>query len=471
MKIKSNLRHEVVIGGYTQNEGTSKSFSSLLVGVYKGGKLHYTGKIGTGFSDKLQKEMMQKFKPLIRKTNPFAEAIDVNKPSRFRQNPPNATVTWLKPELVCEVSYTELTSDGIMRHPSFEGMREDKKAKDVHEEKVVPVKKTTKTKILKEKVKPASDKSRKTLLNPSEETQVKKVNGKELKFTNLDKLFWPKEKITKRDLINYYYQVAPFIVPYLKNRPLSLNRHPDGYAGKSFYQKDVKGKVPDWTETFPYRSADEDVDKEFLVGSDEATLLLMANLGCIEINPWSSTVQKPDNPTWCILDLDPDKNDFNTVIKAAQVAHELLSSAEIDSYCKTSGSTGLHIYIPLNAKYDYEQSKEFARLIVTMMQREMPDVTSIERLTSKRKGKIYLDFLQNRPQATLAAPYSARPKPGAPVSMPLHWDEVKKGMKITDFHIRNAMARLNETGDIFKPVLGKGIDMKAAIKRLEKLWE
>lgn len=471
IKMKSNLRHEVVIGGYTQNDGTSKTFSSILVGVFEKGKLHYTGKIGTGFSDKQQKEMMAKFKKLERKTTPFSEAIDVNKTSRFRPNPPNATVTWLKPELVCEVSYTEMTADGVMRHPSFEGMREDKSAKDVHEEVKVPVKKIVKPGILKEKIMPSSSKERKSLLNPAEETQVKKVNGNEMKFTNLDKLFWPKEKITKRDLINFYYQIAPYIIPYIKHRPMSLNRHPDGYAGKSFYQKDVKGKAPEWIETMAYRSADEDVDKSFLVAEDDASLLWMVNLGCIEINPWSSTVQKPDHPTWCILDLDPDKNPFDIVIQAAQVAYDILSAAKIDCYCKTSGSTGLHIYIPLNAKYTYEQSKEFARMIVTMMQRQMPDVTSIERLTSKRKGKIYLDFLQNRPQATLAAPYSVRPKPGATVSMPLHWDEVKKGLKLTDFHLKNVVPMLAERGDIFKPVLGKGIDMKAAIKNLETLWE
>lgn len=471
LKMKSNVRHEVVIGGYTQNEGSSKTFSSILVGVFEKGKLHYTGKIGTGFSDRLQREMMKSFKPLIRKTSPFIETIDVNKPSRFRHNPPNATVTWLKPELVCEVSYTEMTSDGVMRHPSFEGMREDKKASDVKEEKSVPVKDFIKPDILNKKVMPSTNTVRKTLLNPKDATQVRKVNGNEMKFTNLDKLFWPKEKITKRDLLNYYYQVAPYMLPYLKNRPQSLNRHPDGYAGKSFYQKDVTGKAPDWIETFPYRSQDEDIDKNFMVATDDASLLFMVNLGCIEINPWSSTVQKPDNPTWCILDLDPDKNDFNYVIQAARVAHEILEAAGIPSYCKTSGSTGLHIYIPLNAKYDYEQSKEFARLIVTMMQQQMPDVTSIERLTSKRKGKIYLDFLQNRPQATLAAPYSVRPKPGATVSMPLYWEEVKKGLKLTDFTLKNVIPMLRERGDIFKGVLGKGIDMKASIKKLEAIWE
>jgi len=469
LKMKSNLRHEVVIGGFTRNQGSGKPFSSLLVGIFKKGELHYTGKIGTGFSENLQREMMQQFKPLIRKTNPFAEDVDVNKPSRFQRGPLNATVTWLKPSLVCEVSYTETTADGVMRHPSFEGMREDKKAKDVHEEKALPAKGVSKPKILKEKVMPSTDTSRKSLLNPTDETQVKKINGKELKFSNLDKVFWAKEKLEKRDLLNYYYQVAPYILPYIKNRPQSLNRDPDGHAGKSFYQKDVTGKVPDWVELFPYRSADENVEKNFMVAQDEASLLFMANMGCIEINPWSSTVDKPDHPTWCVIDLDPDKNQFDTVITTAQVVNEVLRGAGIDAFCKTSGSTGLHIYIPLHAKYTYEQSKEFARLIVTIVQKELPRVTSIERVVSKRRGKIYLDFLQNRPQATLATAYSVRPKPGAPVSMPLSWDEVKKGLKMTDFNIKNVVPILKERGDIFKGVLGKGIDMLAAIRKLESM--
>ncbi|HEX5113234.1 MAG TPA: non-homologous end-joining DNA ligase [Saprospiraceae bacterium] len=310
-----------------------------------------------------------------------------------------------------------------------------------------------------------------TFLSLKEKEVTKKVNGHEVEFTNLDKLYWKKEGITKRDLINYYYAVSSYILPYLKDRPQSLNRHPDGWDGKSFYQKDVTGKVPKWATLFPYRTEDDNTDKNFLVVKNEAAILQMANFGCIEMNPWSSTIQKPDHPTWCLIDLDPDKNDFDDIIQVARVTHSILDKAEIANYCKTSGSTGLHIYIPLNAKYTYEQSKEFARLIVTMVHRELPGFTSIERLTSKRKGKIYLDFLQNRPQATLAAPYSVRPKPGATVSMPLTWPEVKKGMRMADFNIRNAISRVKRRGDIFKPVLGKGVDMNAAIRKLEVIWK
>jgi len=472
LKIKAQKRQEVVIGGYTNNEGSGKLFSSLLVGVFENGRLQYTGKIGTGFTVKTQTELMKQFKPLIANKSPFAAVPDINKPSRFRPNPPRATATWLKPKLVCEVSYAEITSDGVMRHPSFEGMRVDKTASDVVYEKAASSKKAlTETAALTEKrvIVPPGKKTRKTLLNPTDETQVRDVAGHEIKFTNLSKIFWPKEKATKRDLLNYYYQVAPYMVPYLKDRPQSLNRFPNGINGKSFYQKDVTGKVPDWIETFPYHSSADDRDRNYLVCTSEADLLYMASLGSIEMNPWSSRVQSPDNPDWCIIDLDPDKNSFNQVIECAQVTYQLLESIGVPSYCKTSGSTGLHIYIPLGAKYDYEHSKEFGRAIATIVHRELPKFTTIERLTANRGGKMYIDFLQNRPQATLAAPYSVRPKPGATVSMPLHWEEVKKGLKLSDHNMFNAVARLKNEGDIFKPVIGKGINMQKAVNALKSL--
>ncbi len=467
LKIKANKRQEVVIGGYTLNDDSSKQFSSLLVGVYEGKKLIYTGKVGTGFNDKLQKEMMKLFKPLVINKAPFSEEPDVNKPSRFRPNPPHATVTWLKPELVCEVSFAELTSDGIMRHPSFDGMREDKSAKKVILEEETPTEKMVddmEDKIVTPRVKGP----RKTLLNPTDKTQVKKINGHELKFTNLDKVFWPKEGITKRDLINYYYQAAPFILPYLKDRPQSMNRFPNGIEGEGFYFKNVTDTAPEWAETYLYHSETDEKDRHYLVGKDEATLLYMANLGCIEMNPWSSTVKKPENPSFCIIDLDPDKNSFDQVVEAAQVTKSILDDMGATSYCKTSGSTGLHIYIPLGGKYTYEQSKEFARVIVTLVHHELPKFTSLDRSIKDRKGKMYLDFLQNRPHATIAAAYSVRPKPGATVSMPLHWDEVKKGLKISDFHILNAIERMQSEGDIFKPVLGKGINLKSIVDKYYK---
>lgn len=458
-----------MIGGYTKNVDSSKHFSSLLLGVYENGKLIYTGKAGTGFNEKQQAEMMKKFKPLIVKTPPFDETPDVNKPSRFRPNPPQATATWLKPQLVCEVSFTEMTSDGIMRHPSFEGMRIDKEAKDVTRDKAMHTKTViaSEHKSAKKILKPTGKQERKTFLNPADETQVRAVKGHELKFTNLSKIYWPDEGITKRDMLNYYYQVAPYILPYLKDRPQSLNRHPDGIKGESFYQKDVTGKAPDWIKTYLYHNSEDTKDRHFMVATDEASILYMASLGCIEMNPWSSRISKPDNPDWCIIDLDPGKNTFEQVIKAAQVTKEVLDSLGADCYAKTSGSTGIHVYIPFGAKYSYDQSKEFARVVASLVVEQLPEFTSIERVVKARKGKMYIDFLQNRPQATVAAPYSLRPKPGATVSMPLHWEEVKKGLKMSDFTIHNAIDRIKREGDIFKPVLGKGINLEKIVKNFK----
>lgn len=491
LKIKVSKRQEVVIGGFTRNEDTPKLFSSLLLGVFKNKKFNYVGKVGTGFTDKLQKEMMEQFKPLIIADSPFEIEPNVNQPSRFRPKSVNSKPIWLKPELVCEIAFAEVTSEGVFRHPSFKGMRVDKDARDVTMEtemttdnivnameKSKAKQETTKaSKTLKEEktlkavlLKAPKSGSVKTLLNPSEETQVKTLCGHELKFTNLSKVYWPEDGITKRDMFNYYYQVAEYILPYLKDRPQSLNRFPNGIHGASFYQKDVKGKAPNWMKTFPYTTS-EGEKKEYLVGENEATLLWMASLGCIEMNPWFSRVETPDNPDYCIIDLDPDENTFDQVIQAALAIKEVLDEVDVPCFCKTSGSTGMHVYIPLKAKVSYDQSQLFAKLIVNIIHEQLPEFTSLERVVKKRKGKMYLDFLQNRPGATIACPYSLRPKPGATVSMPLPWEEVKQGLRMKDFTIRNAVDRVRSEGDPFKGVLEKGIDLENTLERFYRVYK
>jgi bifunctional non-homologous end joining protein LigD len=476
LKIKVQRRQEVIIAGFTKNEGTGKSFSALVLAVYDEEGLRYVGKVGTGFSESLQKEMMAQFKPLITDKSPFEVEPDVDKPSRFRPKRLGAKPTWLKPELVCEVAFAEVTTEGIFRQASFKGMRTDKKAKEIILEtpketsEVIEEVESQEHETQNKPVKPPKDKDRKTLLNPTDETQVRKICGHDLKFTHLSKVYWPEEGITKRDMFNYYYRVAEYILPYLKDRPMSLNRFPNGITGKSFYQKDVKGKAPEWvTKTFPYTTSDGE-HKEYLVGSDESYLLWMASLGCIEMNPWFSRVQSPDNPDYCVIDLDPDKNTFEQVIEAAQEVKKVLDAIGVPCYPKTSGSTGIHIYIPLNAKYSYDQSQMFARLIVNLVHKQIPEYTSLERMIANRKGKMYLDFLQNRPGATIAGPYSLRPKPGATVSMPLHWEEVKPGLTMKDFTIHNSVDRLKVEGDLFKGVLGKGIDLEAVTKKAKSIF-
>lgn len=495
LKVKVHKRQEVIIAGYTRNEDTPKLFSSLLLAVYSDKKLQYAGKVGTGFSVSDQQYMMSLFKPLVIKDSPFDAVPDVNKPSRFRPNPPSAVAVWLKPELVCEVAFAEITSDGVFRHPSFQGMRTDKKANEVVREVELPVtaivddqpadagedtsgqqkhqvagskkipaaKKNADSPSL---VKPSGNRQKKTLVNPAEETQVRKICGHELKFTHLSKVYWPAEGYTKRDLLNYYYQVAEYILPYLKDRPQSLNRFPSGISGPSFYQKDVTENAPEWARTFPHTTS-EGEHKLYLVGADEATLLWMASLGCIEMNPWFSRISNPDNPDFCVIDLDPDKNTFDQVIEAALVVKDVLGELGVNGYPKTSGSTGMHIYIPLGAAYSYEQSQLFARLVVNAVHARLPAFTSLERMIKNRNGRMYLDFLQNRPGATIAGPYSLRPKPGATVSMPLHWDEVKPGLQLKDFTILNSVGRLKETGDLFSGVLGAGIQLDEIIRKLE----
>jgi len=487
LKVKVKRRQEVVIAGFTKNEGTGKSFSALVLGVYdKKGDLQFVGKVGTGFSDKLQKEMMAQFKPLISDKSPFDYEVDVDKPTRFRPKRMGAKPTWLKPELVCEVGFAEVTSDGVFRQASFKGMRTDKNAKDViletpaHtgetvaevDDKEEPQTKKAASTIKKTDLKldPVKNTERKTLLNPTEDTQTKKVCGHELKFNHVTKLYWPEDNVTKGDMLNYYYKAGELMMPYLKDRPMSLNRFPGGIHGQSFYQKNVTDKAPDWAKTFDHVTDEGKVTK-YLVGTDEASLLWMNSLGCIEINPWFSRVQTPDNPDYCVIDLDPDKHTYDQVVEAARITKEILDAIDVPSYPKTSGSTGMHIYIPLEAKYTYQQSQLFANIIVKLVHKQIPDFTSLERSIAARNGKMYLDFLQNRPGATIAGPYSLRPKPGATVSTPLSWEEVKPGLTIQHFNIHNAIDRFKETGDLFQGVLGEGIDLEKTLKKAQSVFK
>ncbi len=471
LKIKVQHRQEVVIAGFTKNEGTGKYFSALVLGVYENGELKFAGKVGTGFSDKLQKEMMAQFTPLITTQSPFNYEVDVDKPTRFRPKRLGAKPTWLKPELVCEVQFAEVTGDGVFRQASFKGMRTDKSAKEVILETPIPTEETIAKADEKTNtaVAPIKNNGRKTLVNPTEDTQVKTVCGHELKFNHVTKLYWPEDKITKGQMLNYYYGVSEYIMPYLKDRPMSLNRFPGGIHGQSFYQKDVTGTGPDWAKTFEH-TTDEGKATRYLVGTDEASLLWMASLGCIEMNPWFSRTQSPDNPDYCVIDLDPDQQTYDQVVEAALEVKKALDEIGVPSYPKTSGSTGMHIYIPLAAKYTYEQSQLFAHIIVKLVHQQLSDFTSLERSIAARKGKMYLDFLQNRPGATIAGPYSLRPKPGATVSMPLTWDEVKPGLTIQHFNINNAFDRLKETGDLFKGVLGAGINLEEVMKKAQSVF-
>ena len=284
---------------------------------------------------------------------------------------------------------------------------------------------------------------------------------------HLDKEYFPRAHITKGDLFTYYEAVAEYILPYLKDRPLALNRMPNGIDGESFFQKNHE-HLPDWVPHADIFSDSNNADLHWIVGGKLQTLLYCVQLGAIEVNPWNSRTGHLDNPDWIVIDLDPEGISFDHVIEVAQTVKQVCNEWRIPTYPKTSGKTGIHIFIPMHAKYDYEQAKNLAHLIVIEVNKRHPNITSIIRDPDKRHGKIYLDYLQNREGQTLAAPYSVRPTPTATVSTPLDWSEVKKGLKPTDFTIQNMPARLKKVGDLWKPVTGKGIDLATIIKSIEQ---
>ena len=292
-----------------------------------------------------------------------------------------------------------------------------------------------------------------------------------MKLTNLEKLYWPDEKISKGDLINYYESIASYILPYLKGRPLSLKRNPNGVKDAGFYHKDAGDIAPSWMKTADIYSPSSLKTVHYLVCNDLKSLLFMANLGCIEMNPWNSTVKDLDRPDYLIIDIDPsDKNTFDQVVEVALALKRILDSAGIAGWCKTSGASGMHVYIPCNKKYEYDQVRDFAHILATMVNQQLPAITTLERSLSKRKKtQIYVDFLQNSRGQTLASAYSVRPKPGATVSAPLEWKEVKKGLHPSKFTIWNMKTRLERKGDLFRGALGKAFNLNAALKKLSAL--
>lgn len=443
LKIKFTNTEEAIICGFTEPRGSREGFGALILGKYSDGKLIYPGHTGTGFNKELIHQIHSRLKKLTTKTSPFETIPKTNMP-----------VTWTKPELVCEIKYSEITKDGMFRHPVFVTIREDKNPEDVNE------------KPKEMKAKTSSKKS-----DVSEKEKEITLNKHTVKLTNQDKIYFPKDSITKGNLVDYYQSVAEYILPHLKNRPLSLNRFPNGIEEQGFYQKDAGDSIPDWIKTTEVYSESNDKYIDYIYCNDKATLAYLNNLGCIDLNPWNSSLPDLEHPDFLVLDLDPSKkNTFDDVIETSLQVNEVLQSINIKGYCKTSGSTGIHVYIPMGGKYDFDQVKEFAYILMKQVNEKLPKLTTLERSLQKRDDKkIYLDYLQNRTGQTLASVYSVRPKEGASVSMPLEWNELKKALKPTDFNIHNALGRIKEKGDLFKPVLGKGIDMMKSLELLQNI--
>jgi len=369
---------------------------------------------------------------------------------QFRKKPKtNAPVHWVKPTQVCEVAFLDWTEEGTLRQPIFLGLREDKKAHAVKRD--VPADVSTEQAIITKHVSAA----RKPMAEPLPAGH----------FTNLDKIYWPHEKYTKGDLLNYYHRVSSFLLPYLRDRPFVLNRHPNGILGPNFFQKNVGAQPPPEfvkTVSLPSKSAGKNIS--YLICQDERTLLYLANLGCIEMNVWNSRLESLDKPDYLVIDLDPIDVPFRSVVETAQSIRKLLERGCGECFCKTSGQRGLHIFVPLAAKYDIDQAGSFAEIIARQVHAIRPQETSMVRSPAQRRGLIYLDYLQNRRGQTMAAPYSVRPVERALVSTPLRWSEVTKSLDPTRFDMMSIPRRLDAVGDLWEPVLGKGIDLRKCIK-------
>lgn len=466
LKIKLINQEEAIIIGITETKGSRSYFGSLVLAQYHGKELKYIGNCGTGFSESDLKELYNKFEPYFTDTSPLKEKVKIIR-----------KIQWMEPKFIAEVKFTEFTQDGNLRHPVFLGLRTDKEitevqansdqATTIEEASDNPEMSDSKT---KSKAQDEESEIENEKPSPTENDRSIKIGKTTVQLTNQNKEYFPGEGITKGDLVNYYSEIAEIMLPYLKDRPQSMNRFPNGINGQSFYQKNVEiDKIPSWLKTFKVFSESADKDIDYLICNDKATLIYMANLGCIEINPWNSTIKNLEKPDWVVIDLDPPKKmpDFKQVVDAANVVREIMDGLEVDCYCKTSGATGLHIYIPLGAQYDYDTVKIFAQLIAQKVNDKLPKTTTLNRPLNQRNNRIYVDYLQNRQGQTLAAPYSARPKPGATVSTPLEWDEVNHKLSPSQFTIKNMLSRVEKKGDLWKPVLGKGIDMLQVIELIE----
>ena len=427
-KIKIVSEQEFVIGGFTEPQGARDYFGALVLGVQADGKLRWAGNVGTGFDQKSLGEVYARLKPLITTKCPFEERP---KPARG--------MTWVKPELVCQVKYAHWTQDQRLRAPVFLGLRNDKPAEAV----------------AREDAKEAS----------------LKIDGHTLKFTNLRKVFYPDEGYTKGDVLNYYGTIADLILPHLKDRPLSLKRYPNGIKDEYFFQKDAAESFADWLRTELIDSDHAGRPIRYVFADNRASLLYLVNLGCIDHNPWMSRSPHLDNPDFVLIDLDPQDCPFEMIVDAALLVKEVLDEIGLEGYPKTTGGRGMHIYLPVEPIYSYDETRTVAELIARIVTRRKPELFTTPRSVSKRqKNRVYFDWMQNGKSKTIAAPYVLRAHPGAPVATPLQWEEVRRGLLPSQFHIGNAQARFAEKGDLFEGVLKRLQRLEDAVPRIEKLY-
>ena len=429
LKIKTHGRQEFVICGWTKGQGRrAGTFGSLVLGVRRGKEYAWVGNVGTGFTEKTIAELLAKLRPLERETSPFAAVPTMAKVRK-------GDVSWVEPRLVCEVAFLEWTHDGHLRAPSFQGLREDTSARTVLRE------------------------------------EPREMDDHGVKLSNLDKVFWPDEGITKGDLIDYYRAVAPVLVPHLRGRPFTMRRYPDGAYGKAFFQKDAPKHMPEWIPRFAVEVSTRDRPSkrrmiEAPLVNDERALLWMVNMGCIDMNAWYSRVDKPDRPDFVLFDLDPSPDvGIKEVVEVACIVKQALDALGLVSFPKTSSADGMHVLVPIERRSTYAQTREFCEIVAGAIAAAHRGLATTEWSKAKRRG-VLIDANQNGEGKTIASVYSVRPRPGAPVSTPLRWDEVKPGLDPTSFTMDVVLERIRRHGDLFEGVLTTRQRLDPALRAL-----
>jgi bifunctional non-homologous end joining protein LigD len=462
VKVRTRMSDDFVVVGFTASKGSRTGFGALLLGQYVDGGLTYTGRAGTGFSDRQLTEVRAALERGRRPSPPCGGPI-----------PKEKGTTWTEPAMVCEVEFTEWTEEGLLRQPVFLRFRDDKRPKEcVRAAEPAPSKRASGQPGggVEKQAEEASGGPRvpenKTGGSPASRPAEPQTR---IEFSNLDKVFWPEDGFTKGDLIEYYRSISSWILPYLADRPVVLTRYPDGITGKSFFQKDAPGFVPEWIRTERIWSEQGQRELDYFVCNDEQSLLYLINLGTIPLHFWGSRTQKIDRPDWCILDLDPKDAPFSYVVEVARAAHALCEDIGLPHFVKTSGSSGLHVMVPLGCQCRYDEARSLGELLARLIVAELPEIATVTRQVTRRAGKVYIDYLQNGAGRLLVAPFSVRPLPGAPVSMPLRWSEVTSTLEIRSFTIENALARMKKVKqDPGLDVLKLSPDLAAAIGRLQE---
>ena len=512
VKIKSWRDQSCVVVGYTAGRGRRlNQLGALILAVLDGTRLVHCGQVGTGFDEKTLRKLRDRLRPLEVKACPLDVTPKTSEPA-----------TWVRPELVCEVRFAGWTRDGILRHPAYRTLRPDQRPEDCTRElRIDPARLGTSTEpsikpsappVGIERTKnlpPSSDEDKKgprprrrqrsvvepvtastrpggaagssateggegppRRQDPDESAALNtlktlhknahwEIAGRKLPLTNLDKVLWPADGITKRDMIEYYVRMAPYMLPYLRDRPLSMQVFPDGIDGKSFWRKDKPAHAPAWMESWTYHG---EKTKTYIVVNEVATLAWVANAGVIDLHPWHSRVDAPDEPDWAVFDLDPfEPATFREVIDIAKLVKAALDHYGMHGVVKTSGQTGLQIYVPVRRGPDYSAVRHWVEEVGRAIDQAAPGRVSWEWSVAKRTGRIRIDYTQNIINKTLAAPYSLRPAPGAPVSTPIGWEELDDpDLRPNRWNIATIAQRLAAKGDLFAPVLDADQDLPSS---------